>query len=170
MNPVNDFYMRNAQAQMSPQFNQPYQQTFNFPPTAQIQQPVIRASWVTSVEEAKASQMTDFTATFVYADTSTGKLYLKKMGNNGMPQFLSYVLENDVPEGKDPLSEINARLSNIENFLGGLRNEPVSGNADARQPAGSAQPAVAVADEPDATAEPAGVPKNAGNDFWKKRK
>ena len=41
-NPMNDFYLRQAQ---------PYQQTFNFPP----QQPQIRANWVSSIEEAKAS-------------------------------------------------------------------------------------------------------------------
>ena len=36
-NPMNDFYLRQAQ---------PYQQTFNFPP----QQPQIKANWVSSID------------------------------------------------------------------------------------------------------------------------
>lgn len=168
MNPVNDYYMRNAQAQMNPQFNQPpYQLQLPFPPQ-QPQVPQIHCNWVSGIEEAKASQM-DFVATNIYLDTSAGKIYLKRMGDNGKPQFLSYVIENDVPETKDPLLEINARLSNIENFLGGLRNESVSGNADVQQSATAYQPTVAVTNESDGSAESAGFSKNERNDRWKKR-
>ena len=107
-NPMNDYYLR-----------QPYQQQFNFPPA----QPQIRANFVSSVEEARASQI-DFLSTSLFCDTASGKIYLKKIGDNGKPIFLTYKIEEE-PD-TDPLAQINARLSNIENFLGGLRNESVS--------------------------------------------
>ena len=101
-NPMNDFYLRQAQ---------PYQQTFNFPP----QQPQIKANWVSSIEEAKASQI-DFVSTNLFCDTANGKIYLKKIGDNGKPMFFTYVIEEEV--NTDPLSEINARLTKIEKYLG----------------------------------------------------
>ena len=107
-NPMNDYYLR-----------QPYQQQFNFPP----QQPQIKSSFVSSVEEAKASQI-DFVSTNLFCDTANGKIYLKKIGDNGKPLFLTYVIEEEV--NTDPLSEINSRLMNIEKYLGGRRNESVS--------------------------------------------
>jgi len=166
-NPLNDYYMRNAQAQMNPQFNQPpYQLPLPFPPQ-QPQVPQIHCNWVSGVEEAKAAQM-DFVATNIYLDTSTGKIYLKRMSDNGKPQFLTYVIENDVPDTKDPLSEINARLSNIENFLGGLRNESISGNANVQQSTTAFNSAVAEPHEFHDEAKSTGVSKDAGNGWRKK--
>ena len=168
LNPINDFYMRNSNPYQQP----PYQQ-FNFPPypQQQTQPPAIHANWVTSVDEAKASRSDDFLSTNVFLDTSTGKIYMKRMGNDGKPQFITYTVEEPEPQhSSDPLSEINLRLSNIENVLGGLRNEKsISGNAGTQQSAAVPQPAVAEPYEPDGTAESAGFPKNAGNDKWKKR-
>ena len=171
-NPVNDFYFRNAQAQTSPQF-MPYQpQGFNFPPAQpqQLQMPSIHANWVTNVEEAKAAPMGDFVSSYIFLDTDTGKIYLKRMGNDGKPQFLSYAIEGDVPKPVDPLAVINARLANIENYIGGLKNESVSGNKDDGKSCGDAHAAAPGENEPDGPAESAGVPKNAGNDYWKKRR
>ena len=165
MNPVNEYYMRNAQQQMNPQYNQGYQLPLPFPP----QQPQVHANWVTSIEEAKAAQM-DFVATNIYLDTSCGKIYLKRISDNGKPQFISYVIENDIQEPKDPLSEINTRLTNIENYLGGMKNESISGDADVRQSAKSYKPAVAEPYEPDEDAEPSSFSKNARNDDWEKRR
>ena len=165
-NPLNDYYMRNAQTQMNPQFNQPYQLQLPFPPQ-QPQVPQIHCNWVSGIEEAKAAQM-DFVATNIYLDTSTGKIYLKRMGDNGKPQFLSYVIENDVPDTKDPLLEINSRLSNIENFLGGLRNEPISGNAGSRQPAAVSNTTVTEQNEYHDEAKSTGFSKDAGNGWRKK--
>lgn len=171
-NPVNDFYFRNAQAQMAPQFMPYQQQGFSFPPAQpqQVQMPSIHANWVTNVEEAKAAPMGDFVSSYIFLDTDTGKIYLKRMGNDGKPQFLSYAIEGDVQKPVDPLAEINARLANIENFMGGLKNESVPGNEDDGESDGDAHAAVAGQNEPDGSAESAGVPKNAGNDFWKKRR
>ena len=163
MNPVNEYYMRNAQQQMNPLYNQGYQLQLPFPPP---QQPQIHASWVTSVDEARAAQM-DFVATNIYLDTSCGKIYLKSIGDNGKPQFVTYSIENE--SEKDPLTDINTRLTNIEKFIGGLKNEPISGNASLHQSEPVAQQTAAGSYESDGTAESAGFPKNARNDSWKKR-
>ena len=150
-NPMNDYYLR-----------QPYQQQFNFPP----QQPQIKSSFVSSVEEARASQI-DFLSTNLFCDTANGKIYLKKIGDNGKPLFLTYVIEEEV--NTDPLSEINSRLMNIEKYLGG-RNESVSNDVGYAKSESVHNPTVtesyAINDETKST----GFPKDAGNDKWQKRK
>ena len=152
MYPPNEFYLR-----------QPYQQTFNFPP----QQPQIRANWVSSIEEAKASQI-DFISTNLFCDTANGKIYLKKIGDNGKPLFLTYVIEEEV--NTDPLSEINSRLMNIENYLGGRRNESVSNDASVRKSEPVPYSTVAKQNESNDEAKSTGFPKDAGNDKWQKRR
>lgn len=156
-NPANDFYMRNAQQQMLP-----FQQ-FTYQPPAP---PQIRANWVSSVEEAKASQI-DFVSTNLFLDTANGKIYLKRIGDNGKPQFITYSIEDDV-KPTDPLSEINIRLSNIENFLGGL-NESVPSNAGVQKSPELFDSTVTGKNERNDETEPSSFPKNAGNDKWKKR-
>ena len=151
-NPINDFYLR-----------QPYQQTFNFPP----QQPQIKANWVSSVEEAKASQI-DFVSTNLFCDTASGKIYLKKIGDNGKPLFLTYVIEEEV--NTDPLSEINSRLMNIEKYLGGRRNESVSNDVGYAKSEPVSYSTVAKPNEPNDEKQSAGFPKDAGNDKWQKRR
>ena len=148
----NDFYLR-----------QPYQQTFNFPP----QQPQIRANWVSSVEEARASQI-DFVSTNLFCDTANGKIYLKKIGDNGKPLFLTYVIEEEV--NTDPLSEINSRLMNIEKYLGGKRNESVSNDVGyaKSEPVHNATVTEPYANNDETKS--AGFSKDAGNDKWQKRR
>ena len=148
----NDFYLR-----------QPYQQTFNFPP----QQPQIRANWVSSVEEARASQI-DFVSTNLFCDTANGKIYLKKIGDNGKPLFLTYVIEEEV--NTDPLSEINSRLMNIEKYLGGKRNESVSNDVGftKSEPVHNATVTEPYANNDETKST--GFPKDAGNDKWQKRR
>ena len=101
-NPVNDFYFRNAQ--------QYGQQMLPFPP-----QPIphINGKFVTNIEEAKAS-MIDPLSYNLFLDSSNGKIYFKKLGNNGQSEFLCYSVEEQKAE-KNPIEEINARLTNIEN-------------------------------------------------------
>ena len=148
----NDFYLR-----------QPYQQQFNFPP----QQPQIRANWVSSIEEARASQI-DFVSTNLFCDTANGKIYLKKIGDNGKPLFLTYVIEEEV--NTDPLSEINSRLMNIEKYLGGKRNESVSNDVGyaKSEPVHNATVAEPYANNDEAKST--GFSKDAGNDKWQKRR
>lgn len=159
-NPVNDFYFRNAQAQMN-QYQPQY-----FPPQQQPK-PSVHCSFVSSIEEARAARSDDFLSTNIFLDSGTGKIYLKKIDNNGKPLFLTYIVEESVNEQKaDPLGEINARLTNIENFLGEIRNDKSVPNVEQSQPV--PQPAVTTENEPNGTAEPSGIPKNAGNGWRKK--
>lgn len=111
--------------------------------------------------------MIDPVATNIFLDTSSGKIYLKNITNDGRPQFLSYSIDEQ-DKRDDPLSEINARLSNIERQLGGIRYESVSNNASVIEPEQISQSATAEPHEPNGTSKPAGFPKNAGNDKWKK--
>lgn len=153
MNPVNDFYFRNSMPQYQP----------NFPP--QVQQPQIRTFFVTSIEEAKAA-MIDPLATNIFLDTSSGKIYMKNMGNDGKPQFISYSIEEQVIP-KDPIAEINSRLTNIEKTLGGIQyDKSISSNAGIQQSVAVSRSAVTKTYEPDETAEPTGFPEDARNDQW----
>ena len=137
MYPMNDFYFRN------------------------YQQPQIKTYFVTNVEEARAS-IIDPLATNLFIDTSTGNIYLKKLGNDGRPQFLVYTIEEQ--NVKDPMEEIKVRLTNIENRLGG-KNESVSNDGKSVT---VSKPAVA---EPYATndaVKSTGLSEDAGNDEWEK--
>ena len=155
MNPVNDFYFRNSQ---------PYQPQlqFNFPQAL----PPINSRFVTNIEEARASQI-DGISYNLYLDSGTGKIYLKKVNNNGTADFLVYAIEEQKAP-PDPLAEINTRLTRIEEYIGGM-NEPVSGNTGTRQSEQVYEPAVTVQNERNDEAKPAGLPEDARNDKWKKR-
>lgn len=163
MNPINDFYFRNS----VPQFNQ------QFPPQTPPQnnhQVVTR--FVTSVDEARAA-MIDGLSTNIFLDSGSGKIYLKRLNNNGTSDFYTYIIEEQKPQdNRDPMAEINSRLANIEAFLGGMANgsKSVPVNADGGQSVAVTSTAVAESNEPNGTAEPAGFPKNAGNDKWQKRR
>ena len=165
-NIANDFYLRQAQAQMN-QIQQPYP----FPPQQQ-QKPSVHCSFVSSIEEARAARSDDFLSTNIFLDSGTGKIYLKKIDNNGKPLFLTYIVEESLDEQKsDPLSEINARLCNIESVLGSMKDDKsIPSNAVAQQSESVPHESVAVSNESNGPSEPAGLQKNAGNDFWKKRK
>lgn len=154
MNPVNDFYFRNAQAT----FNQP---TMQFPP----QQNQINSRFVTNVEEARAA-MIDPLSYNLFLDTNTGKIYLKKLGNNGQSEFLCYTIEEVKENVKDPFREINTRLSKIEGYLGGLKND--KSVSDVQQSAGDVTTDATEQNEPNAETESSGLSKNARNDKWKK--
>lgn len=152
MNPVNDFYFRNSMPQYQP----------NFPPA--VQQPQIRTYFVTSVEEARAA-MIDPLATNIFLDTSSGKIYMKNMGNDGKPQFICYTIEEHVVP-KDPIAEINSRLTNIEKYLGGHNDKSISSNAGVPQSFAVSKPAVTNSYEPNDETESAGFPENARDDQW----
>lgn len=153
-NPVNDFYFRNSQN---------YGQPVMFPPQTQ---PQVNSRFVTNIEEAKAA-MIDPLSHNLFLDTSTGKIYLKKLSNSGQSEFLCYSVEEPKEEKKiDPIQEINARLSNIENFLGGLRND--KSVSDVQQSAGDVTTDATEQNEPNAETESSGLSKNARNDKWKK--
>ena len=120
-----------------------------------IPQPQINSRFVTSIDEARAS-MIDAFSTNLFVDTSTGKIYLKKVNNNGQADFFIYAIEG---QPKDPMKEINERLTKIENYIGG-KYESVSDNAES---------AVAEPYESNGSTESTGFPKNERNDKWKER-
>ena len=156
MNPVNDYYMRN--------YPQPYQQQFNYP---QPRLPPIHSNWVTSKEEARASRTEDFLATNIFIDTSTGKIYMKRMDNDGKAQFITYVIEEHAEEA-DPLVSINNRLSKIESFIGGLNVQSIPNNAGSQQSKSIPHTAAPEQTKHNDETESPSLPEMEGNDWWQK--
>lgn len=165
-NPVNDFYFRNAQPQQ-----QYGQLMLPFPPQNQQQNvpqmPQINSRFVTNIDEAKAA-MIDPLSMNLFLDSGNGKIYLKKLGNNGQSEFLCYSIEQLKEEVKaDPIIEINSRLSNIEKYLGELKND--KSVSDVIESTRGVATTVTTENESDAETESAGVSKMARNDKWEKR-
>ena len=141
----------------------PYQQQWlPFPP----QQPQINSRFVTNIEEAKAS-MIDALSTNIFVDTNTGKIYVKKMNNNGQSDFYVYAIEEQKPP-RDPLEEINERLTKIENYIGGLNDKSVSNDVSIKQPEPVSYSTVAKQNERYDETKSTSVPENAGNGWRKK--
>lgn len=155
MNPVNDFYLR--------------QNTFNqlsFPPQPQTAH--INCRFVTGIEEAKAA-MIDPLSYNLFLDSGSGRIYLKKLSNNGQSDFICYSINQEETKDSDPLNEINIRLSNIESFLGGMKNDKSLSKSDCtEQSQAVTYTATAEQNESNGTAESSGFPKNAGNGWRKK--
>lgn len=114
--PLFDLYGRN---------NFPMQQTPMFNPGQMYQQNNSQfiTRQVSNIEEAKAC-MVDPLSTYIFIDVSVGKIYMKRMNNNGLSDFYTFVVEENKQEIKkeDPFEIINQRLINIENKLGGISN------------------------------------------------
>ena len=113
--PLFDLYGRNQFQQQMFNPGQMYQQIQ--PQTIQF---ITRQ--VSNIEEAKAC-LIDPLSTFLFIDSSCGKIYMKRMNNNGLSDFYVFSVEENRQEMKqDPLEAINKRLENIENKLGGISN------------------------------------------------
>ena len=78
---------------------------------------------VGSIDEAR-NAIIDPVSLYLFPDFSCGKIYVKKMGDDGHSEFYSYTQEIE-RKPADPMDEIRQRLTNIEAKLGG-HNEPVS--------------------------------------------
>ena len=129
------------------------------------QMPQINSRFVTNIEEAKASMIDGF-STNIFLDTSTGKIYVKKLNNNGLSDFLVYAIEEQ--KNTDPIAEINSRLSKIEKYIeGGMNDKSVP---DDVKPEPVHQPAVTEQNERYDATESTGFPTNERNDKWQKRK
>lgn len=166
-NPINDFYFRNAQLQAQQSFGQSvppmaplpqYQNAAQFNPNPAQQNPNLITRYVTNIEEAKAA-MVDALGTYLFIDTASGKIYLKRMNNNGLSDFYSYAIEETKTEDKnDAFTEINTRLSNIENTLGDLKNDKsIYGNAGNDKPARNSKATAASENESNGKSESADV-------------
>ena len=106
---------------------------------------------VTNIEEAKAYIVDPFNS-YLFVDINSGKIYMKKMNNNGMSDFYIFSIEENVKQ--DPFTEINRRLDNIENKLGGINVQPISNDAESKS----------VSIGTDEKSEPKTVSKSSGND------
>ncbi len=135
------------------------QQWLPFPP----QQPQLNSRFVTNIEEAKAS-MIDAVSTNLFVDTSTGKIYVKKLNNNGQADFYVYTIEEQKPP-RDPLEEINERLTKIENYIGGKNVQSVSNDVKSEPVPYTATPKQ---NERYDETKSASVSENAGNGWRKK--
>lgn len=162
-NQANDFYLRQAQ-----QLSQQYQ----FPPHPQPQQPAMQNApqfvtrFVGNIEEAKAA-MTDALSTYLFVDQNTGRIYMKRLSNNGLSEFYVYEIADTNKQVKtDPLSEINARLSNIEHVIGEIRNDKSVPSHD--EPARTIDAEITEPHEPNGSAESNGFSKVSGNGWRKK--
>lgn len=118
----NQLNQMNQSMQPQPQFT-PYPQHNN--------QPQFFVRQVGSVDEAKGFPV-DPNTMYFFLDTGNGKIYLKQLNtSNGKSDFYTYIVQEQVTPEKqsDPMAEINQRLSNIENIIGGVINgKSVSSN------------------------------------------
>lgn len=151
-NPVNDFYMQQAQ---------PYHR-YQFQPQ---NPPQFVTRPVTGIEEAKAAMIEPFT-TYLFLDSSNGNIYLKRMNERGLSDFLIY-LQQEEAKPQDPLIAINERLTKIENVIGGLVNDKSVSNVSSNAEPSTDCTATDVAEN--AESKPADVSKNTVFDKWKKR-
>lgn len=106
---------------------------------------------VTNIEEAKAYIVDPFNS-YLFVDINSGKIYMKKMNNNGMSDFYVFSIEENIKQ--DPFAEINRRLDNIENKLGGINVQSISNDAEPKS----------ISIGADEKSESKTVPKSSGND------
>lgn len=151
-NPMIDFYQNQINRLQNQQMNQ-YQNMNQYQPFITRQ--------VTSVDEAKAS-IIDPTSTYLFIDSNAGKIYLKRMNNNGLSDFFTFKVEEPVQEKKatNPLDEINQRLTNIENKLGGIYVKSISDNEE--PDTGNSKSNVGK----NAKSKSTVISKSSGNDEW----
>ena len=99
--------------------NYPFPVYSSFP---QQNSPRLVCRQVGSIDEAR-NAMIDPTSLYLFPDFSSGKIYVKRMGDDGRSEFYSYTQEIE-QKPIDPMDEIRHRLTNIENKLGGT-HEPI---------------------------------------------
>ena len=90
-------------------------------------QPQFITKQVSNIDEARA-YIIDGINTYLFVDYQNGKIYMKRMNNNGQSEFYPFIMEQpQQTQRANPLDEINARLANIEKRLGGgnVSNESV---------------------------------------------
>ena len=113
----------------NPQFPYPVY-TNSFPPQVNTN-PRLICKQVGSIDEARSAIIDPFSL-FLFVDFSTGKIYVKKMGDNGQSEFYSYVQEA-TPAKTDPMEEIRQMFANIESRLGGNNEQSIPDAAGAKE-------------------------------------
>lgn len=105
-------------------FNYPNYPTIpqaNFPTFPQTA-PRLVVKQVGSIDEAK-NTIVDPLSICIFVDFGTGKIYVKKLGDNGQSEFYSYAQE--ITRQVDPMTEIRERLSAIEARLGDMYGKSI---------------------------------------------
>ena len=106
-------------------FNYPYQYPVYNPSSPIVSQgqssPRLICKQVGSIDEAK-NTIIDPLSIYVFVDFGTGKVYVKRMGDNGQSEFYSYIQES---RPLDPMDEIRQRLTSIEARLGGSNDKSI---------------------------------------------
>lgn len=139
-----------------PLFNQQFQNSYpQFQNQYNMNQFVIKQ--VTNINEAKNAIINPLSI-YLFVDYSNGNIYLKKMNNNGLSDFIVYSPQEE-QKPNDPFIQINERLTNIENKLGGINVQSVS-NANPNDAAENATS--------NAKSESSTVQQGSGNDARKK--
>lgn len=121
INPMATPQQRLAQMeQQYPQFApqpQPIQQ-----PTVQAGQ-IANASLVMNKEEALAQQVPDF-AMGVFVNKAANEIYVKKLGNNGLPEFKTFIEKIEVPPEKksDVIDELKNEIALLKKEIKELKN------------------------------------------------
>lgn len=126
----------------SPQFpnNYPVYNYSSFP--TQQNSPRLVCRQVGSIEEAR-SAIIDPVSLYLFPDFSNGKIYVKKMGDNGHSEFYQYAQEAEQRQ-LDPMDEIRQHLASIDAKLGGYNGKSIP-----------------VSEKPHAGADAAAVTENA---------
>lgn len=85
-----------------------------------VQQPVpqvIKGRPVANIEEANAAQIDFDGSLFVFPNEANKKIYTKRIGLDGNPEFLTYVLEEKKPEQrKQVLEHVEGEYVSREEF------------------------------------------------------
>ena len=97
----------------------PYPVYSSFPQSS----PRLVCKQVGSIDEAK-SAIIDPLALHLFVDLSNGRIYVKKMGDNGQSEFYQYAQVAE-PKPVDPMDEIRQHLASIDAKLGGHNDKPV---------------------------------------------
>ena len=142
-NPINAIYLQNKQ------WYQP-------------QQTQIMSRYVSNIEEAKATIIAPLSVN-IFIDIASGKIYMKKMNNNGLAEFYEYIIADTKEETS--FEQIENRLKNIEEIIGGVINDKSVSSNDKQH----ATTAITEQNESDDETKSAGFSKNARNDKWQKR-
>ena len=115
-NPMNNYY----QSYLQQSVPQPYNYSQPSPQVPQSPQYVVRQ--IGNIEEAKSFSV-EPGCIYLFIDNANKTVYIKTMGNDGLSRFESYKRLEETSQIKvDPIQEVNQRLCNIENILGGMRN------------------------------------------------
>ena len=144
-NPMLDYQRNQLIAQQAMIQNQLNQINHMNPPVQQFNpypqnNPQFFVRQVGSVDEAKSFPVDPATIYF-FPDTGTGKIYMKRLNtDNGKSEFFTYNLQENFETEKvsvDPMEQINKRLTNIENIIGGIYDKSVSNDENNSRPDGN---------------------------------